>query len=120
MRIKDVSSALALFKEAAVIHGEATKSGEYKLGNKNYYIIVKAIDYLIKENAIDHLLQFLEDPNASVCKWAAAYLLPIHEKIALNALQSIAKEKGIIAGNARVTIQEWEKGNLKNIRAVYA
>ena len=119
MKIKDVNNALILFREAAIIHGEATKSGEYKLGNKNYDIIVKTIDYLIKENAIDHLLQFLDDPNASVCGWAAAYLLPIHEKMALNALRSIAQGKGIIAGNARTTKEEWNKGNLNNIRALY-
>ena len=120
MKIKNVNNALECFRESAVIHCEATESGNYKLGNKNYDIVVKAIDYLIKDKAIDQLLQFLNDPNMSVRGCAATYLLPIYEKEALSTLNYIAQSKGIIAGNARTTIQEWEKGNLKNIRALYA
>ena len=119
MKITDVDNALEYFREAAAIHGEATESGNYKLGNKNYDLIVKSIDYLIKESAIDHLLKFLDDPNISVRVWAAAYLLPIYEKEALNTLLSIMQGNGIIAGNAQITIQEWKKGNLKNIRELY-
>ena len=89
------------------------------ISNKNYDVIVKTIDYLIKEKAIDHLLRFLDDPNMSVREWAAAYLLPSYEKEALKALNYVAQGKGIIAGSARTTIEEWQKGNLKNIRALY-
>ena len=109
-----------VFKEAAIIHGEATEQENYKLGNKNYDKIVKSIHYLKSENAIGLLHQFLDDPNMSVRTWSAAYLLPLYEQDALKALNYIANAKGITSGNAATTIEEWEKGNLKNIRDLFA
>ncbi|MEO6851795.1 MAG: hypothetical protein ABI203_09785, partial [Mucilaginibacter sp.] len=89
-KIKNIPDALEVFKDAANVHGEATEIGNYKLGNKNYDSIIKAIDFLIKEKAIDHLHQFLVDSNTSVRLWSATYLLPLYEQDALKALNSVA------------------------------
>jgi hypothetical protein len=115
MKIKDINTALELFKGAATIHGECTENGNYKLANKNYDKIVKAVDYLKKESKRDYLYQFLGDLNIWVRGWSALYLLPLYEEDALKVLNIIAAGKGIVSSVAETTIQEWEKGNLKSL-----
>lgn len=115
MKIKDVNTALELFKEAAAFHGECTENGNYKLGNKNHDKIVKVLDYLKKENRRDYLYKFLDDSNIWVQLWSAVYLLPLYEKDALTVLNKIAAGNGIVFGVAETTIKEWKKGNLKNL-----
>jgi len=114
-KIKDIATAIEIFKEAAKIHGEATEVGDYKLGNKNYHLIFKVITYLKETDQIALLIQLLDDTNLSVRIWAAAYLLPINEERALEALNEASKGNGIIPFNAKVTIDEWKKGHLKSL-----
>lgn len=106
---------MEIFKEAARVHGEATETEEYKLGNKNYHLIFKVITYLKEIDQIDCLNQFLDDPNLNIRVWAATYLLPINEKRALETLNEASKGNGIISFNAKVTIDEWKKGHLKSL-----
>jgi trans-aconitate methyltransferase len=114
-KIKDIDTALEVFKEAAKVHGEATETGNYKLGNKNYDLIVKAVAYLKELNQTAQLYQLLDNINLSVRIWAATYLLPVDEKDALKVLDEASKGKGIISLNAELTIQEWKKGHLTNL-----
>jgi len=99
-KITDTETALALFEEAAIKHGEATEQSDYKTGNRNYYIIEKAASYLQKE-------------SNSVKVWAAAYLLTISEKEAIEVLERISQGVGIVSFGAETTLSEWRKGNLK-------
>ncbi|MGZ3751759.1 MAG: hypothetical protein ACXVPV_16885 [Bacteroidia bacterium] len=115
MKFKDADDALRVFKEATTIHGECTENGNYKLGNKNYDKIVKAVEYLKREDKRDHLYQFLEDKNIWVRLWSAVYLLSLYENEALKVLNEAAATKGIAGGSARTTVDEWKKGNLKNL-----
>ena len=63
MKFTDADEAILVFKKAAIIHGECTENGNYKLGNESYDKIVKAVEYLKRENKIDYLYPFLEDGN---------------------------------------------------------
>lgn len=45
--------------------------------------------------------------------WAATYLLPISEHDAMQTLQKNANGNGIHSLTAKMTINEWEKGNLE-------
>jgi HEAT repeat protein len=114
-KIKDIATAIEIFKEAAKIHGEATETGDYKLGNKNYHLIFKIVTYLKETDQVALLIQLLGDTNLSVRIWAATYLLPINEERALEVLNEAAKNKGIIAFNAKITIDEWKRGHLKSL-----
>ncbi len=112
-KIKDTSTALNLFEEAAINHADATEQGDYKTANKNYAIIVKAIEFLKEQNKRKDLSEFLNHNSIGVRMWAATYLLPVIESEALQVLKKISEEKGIHSFDAEVTISEWKKGNLK-------
>jgi hypothetical protein len=101
-----------MFKETAKKHAEATEEGNYKLGNKHFDIIRTSTDYLKTENKIDYLYQLINDEDVGIRLWAATYLLPFYEKDALSVLSDIENNKGLIAFTAKMTIEEWKKGNL--------
>lgn len=113
VKIKDITSALELFEEAANLHGLATEKGDYKTANKNYSNIVKSVSYLKEQAQIDSLLSLLNHTSVGVRMWAATYLLPKYESEGLKVLEEIGSIKGIHSLTAKTTISEWKKGNLK-------
>jgi hypothetical protein len=112
-KIKDKETALSLFEEAAIKHAEATEQGDYKTANKSYAVISKAIMFLKEHNEIACLSKFLNHPSDGVKSWAAAYLLPIEEKKAIQVLEDVAKGNGIRSLAAETALSEWRKGNLR-------
>lgn len=112
-KIKDISSALSLFEEAAIKHAEATKEGDYKTGNKNYDKVVKAVSYLKEQDSIDELLQYLNHHVVGIRLAAATFLLPKHEKKGVEVLEEISKSSDFFSFIAETTLSEWRMGNLK-------
>lgn len=112
-KIKDITTALRLFEEAATKHAEATKEGDYKTGNKNYHKKVKAVSYLKEQDSIDELLQYLNHENVGIRLAAATYLLPKHEEKGIEVLEAISKSSDFFSFIAETTLSEWRKGNLK-------
>lgn len=113
MKIKNLKEAIALFEEASIKQAEATEQGNYKVGNKCYKEIKKAIDFLKKNNALEILDICLNSHFVGVRLWAAYYLLPIREKESMKILEEIAQGTGIHSLTAETTLSEWRKGNLK-------
>jgi hypothetical protein len=111
--MKDINTALEIFLEAATKQAEATEQGDYKMANKCYNKIIKAIDFLKRENAIDKLLEYLTDTSIGVRLWSACFLLPIYKEKGIRVLKDIVKTKGIHSLTAETTLSEWKKGNLK-------
>lgn len=111
--MKDITTALKFFEEAATRHACATEKGDYKMGNLYYNKILKAIALLKKENAIDNLLKLLNNSSIGVRIWAATYILPYYEYEAIRVLEEISKSQDIHSLTAKTTIDEWKKGNLK-------
>ena len=111
-KITDKSAALNLFEQAALKHSEATEEGDYKTGNKNYTLIIKAINFLKEKNEVSCLTSFLKHPSAGVRCWAALYLLPICENEAVRTLEDLSKNNGFHSLDAETTLSEWRKGNL--------
>lgn len=112
-KIEDIKTALRLFEDAAAKQAEATENGNYKLGNKCYDQIVNAIAFLKEHDAIDSLLNFLDNSSVSVRMWAASSLLPKYEKESIRVLEIIAAGSGIHSLTAETTLTEWKEGNLK-------
>lgn len=112
-KIKDISTALSLFEEAATKHAAATKEGDYKTGNKNYDKVVKAVSYLKEQGSIDELLQYLNHDMVGIRLAAATFLLPKHEKKGIEVLETISKSSDFFSFIAETTLSEWRKGNLK-------
>ncbi len=102
------------FIDAAASHGEATETGDYNRGNKQYKAIVKTYKQLKdQKGGIEALHQLMYHSNLSVQSWAASVLLDIYTEEAEKVLQSIADGHGLVGFSAKMTLQEWKKGNLK-------
>lgn len=113
-KIKNIDTALSIFEEAAIKQAEAIEEGNYKMGNKQYDKIVRAMIFIKSENAVNRLKKFLCYPSVGVRLWAASYLLRVDEKEGTKALEKIAKSSssGIHGLTAETTLSEWKKGNL--------
>jgi hypothetical protein len=45
--------------------------------------------------------------------WAAYALLPLYTNMCKSILSDLSNQKNILGLTAKITLQEWEKGNLK-------
>lgn len=112
--IKNVKDALELFEKAAIKQSEAIDKGNSKVANYNYDIMVEVAKFLRANKSLKELSVFYEHPNISVRSFAAAYLLPIDEENSIRVLDEIVKMKVLGSFDAKMTIQEWKNGNLRN------
>lgn len=112
-KIEDIHTALEFFQEAATNQAVATEQGDYKIANKNYNKILKAIAFLKNKSAINTLSKLLSNPSIGVRLWAARYLLPINERESIKILTEIANTKSIHSLSAETTLKEWLKGTLE-------
>lgn len=112
-KITDIEIAMKQFEEAAIAHEQATEKGDYKVANKSYTIITKAIAFLKEKSDIDKLSKFLTHESIGVRSWAATFLLPVQEDEAILVLEQIANGDGIRSFAAKTVLSEWRNGNLK-------
>lgn len=112
MKIKDINQALKLFEDATRKQVEASRNGDYKTGNKNYHIIMKAAEYLKNNNSLDCLKPYLNSEILAEQLWSSFLLLRVDEYNAIKVLETISLGNDIIAGIAETTLNEWRKGNI--------
>jgi hypothetical protein len=105
----DIKAALDLFEAAAIKNAAATEEGNYRVGNKEYDKISKAVAFLKEQNQLESLSGLLTNDSVGVRLWAASYLLPIFEEKALLVLQEISDGTGILSFDAKMTLSEWKK-----------
>ena len=99
---------------AASKHGDATNSGDYKLGNKQVDIIDSSYKELVKTiEGRESLRDLMSNPNLSVKLWAASVCLPFFTIEAEKVLSNVSKDASLIGSSAEITLREWKKGNLK-------
>jgi HEAT repeat protein len=110
-----VPALVARYRSAAVSHGQATLSGDYKKANATYRVLDRAYSRLgtLGDDGQRALIQLLSDPDPSVRKWAARYLLFLEPHAAEKALMEVAELPGIIGFGAGITLREWRAGRLK-------
>lgn len=103
-----------MFKEASTTHGETTLSGDYKVGNRAFALIERVYKELARRDCLQIALKpLLFDQNVSVKTWAASRMLPIDTDVAVRVLKEVAAEdNGILSFNARMVLEQWEKGEL--------
>jgi len=121
-RKKELMDYLEDYLESCRVHGESTLNGNYKEGNKAYKKIDKIFN--IAKNSDDQEAFYLEilekSNNANTLTWCCINMLKlsIKPKMARAKLKEIAKDKNIhpiFKSNAQLTLQEWDKGNIKPI-----
>jgi len=104
-----------MYRENAILHGEASQNGDYKSANKSHDIIIKTL-YKIRELddvGNDALLTLTDDKDASVRVWAATHSLEYDTIKAEKTLSQLASCEGIIALGAEITLSEWKAGTLE-------
>jgi hypothetical protein len=112
-KINDTEHALSIFEIASNGQVEATGHGDYKKANKYYSDIISAIDFLKAKNAISALKKYVDSPSIGVRLWVATFWLAVDEHIATKILNDIVKTSGIHSLTAKMTLTEWQNGNLK-------
>lgn len=75
--IRTIEGALNLFEKNAIIYGSTFISGNYKVCNKAYDIIMKCRDFLKEEEKMDLLLPFLEHEKVSIKYVSACFFTTI-------------------------------------------
>lgn len=103
------------YLEACMKGEDAQERGDSKTYNKQQRIIQK-IRKELKSNSeygLGQLLPFLEHQNSFVKLETAISLVPIQPDRSKKVLLELSDTKGLTAFNAKMTLSEWEKGNLK-------
>lgn len=112
-----IDKLLQIYVDASIKHGEGTETGNYKLANKSHSILQKTYQELKNlDNGKAELLKLLDHPNDSVRLWASWHILDVYPNEAKEVLLEISKkvkELPLISFSAKMTLSEWEKGNLK-------
>lgn len=100
----------------ACIKGEnAQERGDSKTYNKQQRVIQR-IRKELKSNVeygLEKLLPFLEHQNRFVRLETAISLVPTQPDRSKKVLLELSRNRGLTAFNAKMTLSEWEKENLK-------
>ena len=111
-KIKDIKEAMSLFEDNAIAFELSTETGDYKNANKQHDAIRKCIAYLKSEGQLEELQVFYESENPSVRLWSAYALLPVYPARSRKVLNDLIEEKCPMSFDAKITLQEWDKGTL--------
>ncbi len=120
MNAEETDKIFQKYVAAATLHGEATKTGDYKAANKQYARLREIYRNFEKDPDLGEstLVKLFRHPNVSVRTWASAHALGlgIHEDEAARILEQVSSDTsvGILRLNAEMTLKEWrKKGGLK-------
>ncbi len=105
------------FLEFAALHHDLSSDGKGELSNKAHGYATSAIGHLMqnKVEGISFLEKATQDTNPSVRLWAAAYLLPHNENVALGVLSQL-KMNDVpwqVQTTSEVIVEQWKSGSLE-------
>lgn len=112
---KNLSTLVELYVQAAVAHGDATLTGDYKSANRQYLKLTRIYKKIEKDRENAHLFfeGLFNHTNASVKTWAAAHALSlgVQTQVALKVLEQVSQDRniGVIRLDAEMTLKEWKK-----------
>ncbi len=108
-------SIIAEFAEAAIDHGRFTDLGDSQMANKAHDKVIKVLSKMKKlpDHGKRMLTLLIEHENDAVKGWAATYLLPINENMAIDILKKIASGSGFVAFDCEMVLKLWKAGTLK-------
>ena len=111
----DSGKQITRYRQEALLHGQATATGDYRAGNQHHNQLAKVYSKLKSSGtaAVALLGSLLQDEDDSVACWAATHLLPYQEPQAIATLTRVDAASGIVGFTAAITLQEWQAGRLK-------
>lgn len=107
---------LQVYREAALEHRSASRSGDSRKANRAYLRLIAVIRELRRRGPDAHkaLLRLLEDRRTEVRGWAAAHALEIAPKQAVKVLEEIASGPSSLEElSAQMVLREWRSGRLE-------
>jgi len=123
MKKKELMDYVGKYIELGILQGKSTLSGDYKTGNRaaNKMDKIFQISISCENRALfyEKILETTQDINTII--WASLHMLKlnINPEKARAGLLKIAKGGGdippIFATSARLTLEEWDKGNIQPI-----
>lgn len=111
--MKEIEELINEYIKVSVDRGEAIKKGNSKVANKCFDKINKIILQLKSRNSLVELMPLLEYSNNYVRLDTACILISIYSEECKKTLQQLIDVGGMVGFTAKMTIQEWEKGNIR-------
>lgn len=108
----ELNSNLSNFVEMCEKKAELENSGNWETGNQLYNRIIAIYNELETSGREKDLLELLDYKNPWVRLWAATFMLKVDSKKAEQVLEELSTLK-FVGFDAKITLQEWRKGNLK-------
>lgn len=111
----DLVKQITQYRQAALLHGRATATGDYQAGSQQYDQLAEVYSALKSKGgaAVALLSSLLQDEDDSVACWAATHLLPYQEAQAIATLTRVTATSSIVGFTASINLQEWQAGRLK-------
>jgi hypothetical protein len=100
----------------AMLHGECSHNGNWRLGNKAMDRLMAAIPKFraMPDRGESALTALLDHPSEWVRLCAATDLLPLREDLARGVLEKLLKASSRHAAfDAKMVLSEWDKGRLR-------
>jgi hypothetical protein len=110
---EDTSTLLARYVDAAKSHGQASLRGDHRAANREYASIRAVWQALRGRDQGVAILTLLAHSDASVRLWAASHALEFAPDRAEPVLEALAKASGPAATDARMTLRQWRRGELR-------
>ena len=103
------------FVELCIKKGNADESGQYKIGNKCYSLLISYYYELKANGDLNSLMPLLKHEECYVRLWSAYFLLNTNKNEAEKTLKDLCQLKGLIGITAEMTLSEWKKGKLTSL-----
>lgn len=105
---------LEQFRIYAIKHGEGIRTGNYRRANSSHDRLMSIVQTLRQRDIIGTpaMLALLEDGDPSVRFWTASRCLTTAAEHARPVLEALAQDQGIVAFEAEMVLELWEKGEL--------
>lgn len=100
------------FIDASIKYGEAIENGDSKKANKQSGVIRKIRRQLLENCELDLLVSSVKHNNDYVKLNVASSLITIFPEDSKAVLQELQSKKGLVGFEARMFLQEWERGNI--------
>ena len=104
---------LQKFINASIKYGEAIEIGDSKKANKQSAIVRGIRQQLIASDELQILTPILQHDNDYVRLSVATSLIFIMPQESKRVLIELQNKRGLLAFEAEIFLQEWEKGNMK-------
>lgn len=112
--MNNVNKNILDFIDAAINNGIAQEEGNANQANKFYRIIEKRTKWLNEQNELCNpsFIELLYHENDYVRYHASCALLHVKSDEAINTLTNLSEKKGILGFSSKMTIKEFNKGNI--------